>query len=258
MRLSMFCVYNILGFLPSRSRLLLLSPFLFCFSIYWIINASCRCVQPLPHPCAPNEIMLFVYIIGLCVCVCGLQLVRWWRFCVGRCILCCATKECGMPTKFLSMMQRRFKMLINNSIGSTMGCIRCCRHMENKKQKGSRTWRTESSRLECLAVCVWVCACSVSESIEKYIYERNNKISATPATADEPSSNGAPLQPCHIFYTSFFSQLFIYLCWCELFAGFFSSLFANIHSFCRNFTHVHKSYKNVVKFLQTSHSRSFG
>lgn len=106
--------------------------FSFFLSVYWIINARHWCVQPLPHPCAAKESHCFVYHFIHWISV-------WTRNARTHTRLLLAlrhvrAKECGMSAKFLSMMQRGFKMLINNSIGSTMGYSRCCRHMENMKQ----------------------------------------------------------------------------------------------------------------------------
>lgn len=75
-----------------------------------------------------------------------------------------------------------------------------------------RSWNLKNGKLEIrVSGCVCVCACSVSESVEKYIDERNNKISATLAAADQAPSNAAPLHRVIYFRGFFLNYLFIYL-----------------------------------------------
>lgn len=156
MRFSMFCVYNILCFFSFFCLQLPTSSFSFSLLLFNLLNYKCST----PVRSTITASMRAKWDHAVCIyhrCVCGLQLPRWWWGFLRHGYV--RTKQCGMPTKFLSMMQRGFKMLINNSIGSTMGCNRCCRHMENTKQTEAGTWRLESSRLECLGVCVCVCVC---------------------------------------------------------------------------------------------------
>lgn len=140
------------------------SSFLWCFSIYWIINAQHWCVQPLPHPCAGNERSHCFVSLHFC------QFFVWtvWthihthtrsihNMMVSVHMYCAALrsyrKRVECRRKFLSMMQRGFKMLINNSIGSTMGYRRCCRHMKNTKPTELESGEYAEWR-ECVCVCV--------------------------------------------------------------------------------------------------------